>query len=524
MNRPAIVLLAAVSLACFATAAGIASTALEFDRATSLVMVEDYDGAIEQYQSFLARAPGDPLAPVARTAIARIQLEAQSDTTAAMASLDQIVANHPATVWGPEAARRKADCAAAQGDLLHAGETYEMAVTLGIGVSDELSPAWMNEVTMAAADCYQRAGESARVIGTYEKVLASSPPPEVAATALYRMGESYESAENVERAADSYARIVREYPSTPMFDRAMGKRELIDQHQNIDWEPYEAYAEGFRLIQANDLPAALATCEQVLGKTDNAALIECAEYRRIGLETAQSGDFTTGCDRLRAFIDKYPDGLRTQQAVQTLEQNWEPIAELEARVEQNPDDAAAASRLGLEYVRAQSTEKGITLLERAVELDPENDQSKFMLGNAYMRAGRTEEAVTAYEAYLEKRPEDTTALNMIGYAFLGQQQPEKAIPYFERYAEIAPEEANSHDSLGEGYLTAGRLEDAAREYERAIEIDPSFTNSYFMLGRVYRELEQTEKAIAAYERFIELVTTGPQFDQAVAALEELRGQ
>jgi tetratricopeptide (TPR) repeat protein len=70
-------------------------------------------------------------------------------------------------------------------------------------------------------------------------------------------------------------------------------------------------------------------------------------------------------------------------------------------------------------------------------------------------------------------------------------------------------------------MRAGRLEEAVQEYEKAVEIDPDFFNSHFMLGEIYRELEEPEKALAAYQRFLRLSPTGPQADQARAAITEL---
>jgi tetratricopeptide (TPR) repeat protein len=523
-QRSAILLPAVALLICLASAPATASVAIEFERATSLTMQGDHDGAIRQYEAFLARAPAHRLSPVAASAIANIHLRARHDTAAAIQSLDLILDEHRTSPWAPEAARQKGALAEAEESWIPAAESYELAINLAGAQRSGTSDDWLNEVTLAAASCYYRAGADQKVIETYENVLAHSPPPEVAASALYRLGESYESADDRANAAESYVRVLEAYPSTAMFEPAMAKREIVDEHVEFDWQPREAYAQGTALIAAGDFPGAIEKCDEILSGSATGPLRECTEYRKIALETAESGNFTEGCRRLRQFIDEHPDGLRTELAERTLENEWSRISELEARAREAPEDAATLSALGRAYLQARSLPKGIETLERALALDREDAAAHFLLGNAYLRAGRSEEAIKAFSFYLESNPDDVNALNMIGYAFLGQGEPEKAIPYFERYAEIAPEEANAHDSLGEGYLTAGRLEEAAREYERAIEIDPSFFNSQFMLGRVYQEMEENEKAVAAYERFLAIVSRGPQADQARAAIAELRAQ
>jgi tetratricopeptide (TPR) repeat protein len=382
----------------------------------------------------------------------------------------------------------------------------------------------MSEVAVAAADCYYRAGDRAKVIETYEKALVGEPPPAVGAVALFRLGETYESENEEEKAAESYARVLRSYPSSELFDQAIGKRELIDRHAAIDWNPYVAYSEASRMIAARDLEGALAKIDEVLAASPDEALAECAEYRKIAIETALRADFREGCERVEAFLDRYPDGQLRETAERTLERDWGPAADLEERVEEDPEDPGLLGQLGGIYLRARAPGRAVELLARAAALDPENDVVRLQLGYAHAQAGNDEDAIESFRYYLERHPRDTRVMNQIGYVYLGRGEAEQAISYFRMYVEAAPDEANAHDSMGEGLLEAGRFEEAAREYEVAVSIDPSFANSYFMLGRARREMNDATGAIAAYERFLELSPTGAQADQARAALEELRPQ
>ncbi len=377
----------------------------------------------------------------------------------------------------------------------------------------------MNEVTLAAANSFFAAGDRPKQIATYKRVLEGSPPPEVAATSLYRLAECFEQEGDARTAAENYATILRQHPASPLFDAAMGKRSLVEQHVTLDWEPYAKYAEGTALVQRQDLPGALKNTDELLAAQIDPSMRECLEYRKITLETTQAGDYGDGCRRLREYIERYPNGQRTAMARRTLEQNWGPIADLERATQEHPDDAEAWSNLGNACAQARAGSKAVAALEKALALDPQNAQTHLGLGYAYSIVRRNDEAAKAFEFYLEQNPNDETALNLIGYSYLGLGQADKAIPYFERYAKLAPEDANSHDSLGEGYLTAGRLDDAAREYERALELNPTFSNSQFMLGRVYQQMGNKEKAITAYRRFLDLSPGGPQADEARNAIE-----
>lgn len=499
----------------------LASAEIEFDRATEQLMHGDHEGALKEYEAFLSRDPDHRLSPVAAMAVVNLHLEATEDSGAALRAIDRILNDYRSSRLAPEAARLKGDCSRSRQDWQAAGSAYREALELGQTAEAAQPSEWINEVTLAAADCFHEAGDEARVIETYEEVLEADPTPEVAATAHYRLGESHESSGETAEAANAYASVLRDYPSSPLFASAMSKRELIDPHAQIDWAPLTAYSEGSQLIARGDLAGALANCDTVLSHDPSEALKECVEYRQISLETTLAGNYAEGSRRLEDYLQRYPNGLRAETAHRTLEQNWGPIVSLEAQVAENPEDTALLQGLGQSYLRARSSGRAVETLERARDLAPDDETSHLMLGYAYAAVQRPQDAVKEFEFYLERNPNDVNTLNMIGYSYLGQGDAESALPYFRRYAEIAPEEANAHDSFGEGLMTAGRLEEAASEYERAVEIDPDFFNSHFMLGRIYRELGNDEKATAAYQRFLELNPSGVQAEQARAALREI---
>jgi tetratricopeptide (TPR) repeat protein len=523
MDRwPRAAVAASVFLFCVFFLAGFASAATEFDRATRLGMSGDYDGAIREYQSFLERAPQDRLSPTAAMAIANLQLSARRDSAAAVPWLDRVVNDYPSSPWAPEAARVKGRYQESQKKWEEAGGTYMKAIDLASKTAGSVSDQWMNEVTLAAANSFFAAGDRPKQIETYQKVLKGSPPPEVAATSLYRLGESYEEEGNAKDAADCYAKVVREHPGSPIFETAMGKRPLIEGHVNVDWPPYTKYSEGAALVQQQDFQGALRTTDELLASNIDPPLRECLEYRKITLETALAGNYSEGCDKLRGYIARYPNGQRLATARRTLEQNWGPIAELETAAQEHPEEAERWRALGLVYVQTRLADKAIAAFEKSLAIDPEDPGTYLGLGYAYSAARRNEEATKAFDFYLERNPEDEIALNLIGYSYLGLGQPDRAIPYFERFVKVSPDDPNSHDSLGEGYLAAGRLDDAAREYEKAVEINPTFANSWFMLGRVYQQRGDKEKAITAYGRFLDITPGGPQADQARSSIDSLR--
>jgi len=497
-----------------------ATASAQLEQAVSFEMDGQYEQAREVYRVFAADHPQHRLAPLAVMAQGNIELLALDSQSAALATYEQLVREYPQSSWAPEAARRKAEVLARDEAWLPAGQAYGEALALVAGRTDGPDAEWINEVSLASADCFYQAGEHAAVIETYETVLQRPLPAEAAATITYRLADCYETSGRAELAAARYAEVLRSYPGQQPSRDAIGKRELIDQYASVDWAPYLALAEARGAVRGGDLAAALEHYARAREVTDDPAVRQCADYGMIYTETRLNGDYTQGLERLERFLDGVSDPSRFPSSEQ-LAQLFRSVADAERRVREHPENAAELRALGLQYVQAQASTKAIEVLERARDLDPENGDTYLGLGYAYQGARRAAEAQQAFNVYLEHEPDDTQVLNMIGYTCLGSGDAEAAIGYFERYAQIAPHDPNAHDSLGEGYLTAGRLEDAAREYERAVELDETFANSFYMLGRVYRELDQPEKAVAAYQRFLLLNAGGPQADEARAALEAL---
>jgi tetratricopeptide (TPR) repeat protein len=513
----------AVALAVFLIARIVAaSTPPEFDRAARLGLAGDHDGAIGAYESFLKAHPKDRLSPVAATAIANLHLAGRGDSTAALSAFERVLSEYPDSPLALEAALRKGECADGRGDHTLAAAAYEEALRLAGTSRESADEAWVNRVAEAAARAYADAGEPRKAIDAYQGMLAKFSAPEIAAVAHFRMGECFESLGDESKAAGEFLFVIERYPSSMLFGEALAKREIIEKHHTTDWAPYEIYSEATGILR-QEYARALALTDSLLAMGVNPALRECAEYRKISLETAIAGDYTGGCRRLDAFIRSHPGGLRTEYARNTLEQNWRPIAELEVQVRETPDDAGALMALGQMYAQVRSAARAVEVLEKARSLAPDEADLHFTLGYTYMQLGRTEDSVKAFDFYLERNPDDLTALNLIGYQYMSSGRAEQALPYFERYAAAAPDDPNAHDSLGEGLLGAGRLDESAREYEKAIALDPGFSNSHFMLGRVYHDLGNRERSAEAYRRFLELVSDGPQADEARAALAETGG-
>ncbi|MBD3237802.1 MAG: tetratricopeptide repeat protein [Candidatus Eisenbacteria bacterium] len=488
-----------------------------FDRAARLELAGEYEQARDLYERVAREAPQGPHAPLAAYAAGNLRYLQLDDIEGAAAAYAGLVADYPQSPYAAEAARRRGECLVALERWSEAAEAYGQALALGGAAQADVSPEWINEVSLAAADCYYELGDRGRVIEVYEQALSAAPAPPVAAALRLRLAHCHESEGEAPAAAREYARILREHPHAPAFDEAIAKRALIEPHCSLDWAPLEAYAQTSRDFRARDFSGALERCEQVLAESENEALRTCARYRQILAETVVRGDFTTGAQRLADLLERLDDPRALPNAEQRLA-GLRRVAGLEAEARADSADAGVLTALGGAYLHAGAVARAIEVLERGRAEAPEEADLLRLLGTAYSLAGRREEAREAFDRYLTQNPDDTQALNRVGYACLQSGDPESALTYFERYVELAPEEANAHDSYGEGLMNAGRLEEAVAQYERAVELDPSFYNAWYMLGDLYARLGRSSDSVAAYRRALDLSPADPRSAAAEAVL------
>jgi tetratricopeptide (TPR) repeat protein len=501
--------------------AGPARAAGTFAEAARLEQARDYDGALAAYAAFLQAQPGDELAGTAAMAIANIELLVRRNPERAVEAYDRVLRDYAQSGWGAEAARRKAECLQALERWSEAGEAYGRALELTGSEREPHSAGWIQEVSLAAADCFYRSGERERVIATYEKALAGNLPSDAAAATLYRLGDCYETSGDESQAAARYAQILEGYPFAPVFNDALAKRELIERHRALDWASCEAFTRMRAAIRGGDFAVAESLAAAIVAGSGSQALRDGAEYNRIGAHALRTGEFEEGYRQMVALAAQRPDLARVVPSLDQRIQFYAAIAAMQAGLRANPENADGWRDFGEMASRAGAVGPAVDALERAAAIEPGNSDTALLLGYAYAAAGRVDDATRAFDLYLERNPQDGATCNQIGYTYLAANRPEQALPYFRRYAALAPEEANAHDSLGEGLMRAGKLAEAAAEYETAIRLEPGLANPCFMLGEIYRELGDRAKAAAAYTRFIELAPEDDRAADAHTRIEEL---
>jgi tetratricopeptide (TPR) repeat protein len=491
-----------------------------FAEAARLELARDYEGALAAYEAFLQAHPRDDLATVAAAAIANIHAIAREDRESAIRAYTRVVSEYPLSGWGAEASRRKAECLQALERWNDAGSAYAEALALAGREREPHSETWVQQVSLAMVDCFQRGGEPQRVIEAYEHALAGELAPLAKAGTLIRLGEAYEVAGKEAEAAARYLEVLETYPLTDPFEQALAKEPLIARHQQVDWEIYRAFEGIAAARREGDFAAVERGCDEVLARSQNPRHRERAEFGKLSARAILTGQYAENVPALRQLVENHPD-LRAMPNLEQTLAFFTQAANLAEQARVAPQDAGPLRTLGALLMQQNLMPQAAVSLERAAALAPDDAATRFTLGQAYAASGRLPEAAAQFHAYLEQNPQDAMACNQIGYTYLAMNQAEASIPFFRRYVEIAPDDANAHDSLGEGLMRGGHLSEAVAEYETAIRLDVSFANSYFMLGEIHRQLGNREQARAAYARFVELAPDDQRVAEARTHLSEL---
>ncbi|MBI3605764.1 MAG: tetratricopeptide repeat protein [Nitrospirae bacterium] len=197
------------------------------------------------------------------------------------------------------------------------------------------------------------------------------------------------------------------------------------------------------------------------------------------------------------------------------------VAEFEAAIRLNRDNAYYYYNLGFAYIRNFDLVSGEYALKRAIELKPDLFAAHYRLAILYDLAGAYKSAFSEYEQVIalgkpeeeevreavkkldEIRPKLTRTEEAKGYSIVGALlMQRKEYPTAGRLllkaTELVPWEGDTWYDLGNYYEAVEDDDRAADAYQKAIEKSPNFSSPYFYLGIIQ---ERRGDFHGAYENF-----------------------
>lgn len=163
----------------------------------------------------------------------------------------------------------------------------------------------------------------------------------------------------------------------------------------------------------------------------------------------------------------------------------EAIAELEAKLKQNPRDRELYNQLSEALAAYDEWTAVRALVLRWQPYDPENPQVYEVLGLADEQLGKEDEAARAFASLIEVAPAKTELLQRAGLLLLRARRARLAETPLRKALEARPDRANGYRHLALMLWREGRVEEAARVLESATR--QTFPNWYGNVQRVIRE-------------------------------------
>lgn len=249
--------------------------------------------------------------------------------------------------------------------------------------------------------------------------------------------------------------------------------------------------------------------------------LTAAEHQERGQEYAESENYDDAIVELQAVLDQEPDNADALAMLGGVYLNQGKLddagAALDKAISVEAEHPLANSNL-CSTLALQAAKNALDTCKQAVLFSPEDADAQTGLGVAYARQGEFDEAIAAYQEAIQLEPEHEWAHNNLGYTYINMEQYDQAIAPLNEAVRVAPDNAKAHYNLGLAYANLEQYEEAIPVFEETLSIDPSMVLTYIDLAIIYTRLERLDDAIASFETYLELA---PNADNREAVEEEI---
>jgi tetratricopeptide (TPR) repeat protein len=192
------------------------------------------------------------------------------------------------------------------------------------------------------------------------------------------------------------------------------------------------------------------------------------------------------------------------------------VQELEAAVEQKPDDYRTRHLLAMALHRSGQRDAALQHFIKVAEQAPEIIY-KIELGNAYASLDRMDDAEKAFQLALQDDPSNSTVLYHLGNLAQRRNAGDEAISLYRQAIQNDPQHMPSHFQLAESLRLAGQPREAYRSYEAVVGLEPknptdvrAFDGALFGLATLDLQHGATERAVEFLQVLVESVPNHPQ--------------
>ena len=160
------------------------------------------------------------------------------------------------------------------------------------------------------------------------------------------------------------------------------------------------------------------------------------------------------------------------------------LAQFQAAIARNPQDADSLSNLGQVLVRLNRPADAIPYLQRAVAIAPDRWAYQFNLARALGLMGRMAESIQTYRQAQELFPDDYVTAFNLALALHKNGDEAGAVDQYQKAITLQPEDASFRKALGTSYERLQKRAEAAAAYQEYLRLSPAAADADKVRARI----------------------------------------
>ena len=160
------------------------------------------------------------------------------------------------------------------------------------------------------------------------------------------------------------------------------------------------------------------------------------------------------------------------------------LAQFQAAIAHNPQDADSLSNLGQVLVRLNRPADAIPYLQRAVAIAPDRWAYQFNLARALGLMGRMAESIQTYRHAQELFPDDYVTAFNLALALHKNGDEAGAVEQYQKAITLQPEDASFRKALGMSYERLQKRAEAAAAYQEYLRLSPAAADADTVRARI----------------------------------------
>jgi membrane associated rhomboid family serine protease/Flp pilus assembly protein TadD len=171
----------------------------------------------------------------------------------------------------------------------------------------------------------------------------------------------------------------------------------------------------------------------------------------------------------------------------------------------------------------ENVDRMIGELQKKVKQSPQDAAAHYALAHAYFANGQFPEGEGELKRVLDLQPQNIRARMELGAAYLDHEQPKEAQEQFTHVIAQDPNHAGAHAGLGVALADQGNHAAAIEEYKNALHLKPKTRGVYYRMGISQAQLKQYDEAIASYSNEREQNGDNAELENALADVYQAKG-